>query len=168
MMELSELYKLRNFNKWVKDNVGGENLSLTVDLPSIEVKYPLKDMAALESKIYKYECKLTPEQLVVAFTKANKQAEELIEEEKQRLGWTNWISTSVLNFMGYGTHKEEAKAENEQEEIESIMKKLEDFDHVSETSSAIQEFSAKQDVLSEHLVLNIPLIQFSLVNKSMH
>ena len=61
MIELSELYKLKKFNKWLKDNVGGENMIMKVDLPSINQSYSLKDMDAVESKIYKFECKLTPE-----------------------------------------------------------------------------------------------------------
>ena len=55
---------------------------------------------------------------MVAFTKAEKQAEEMIEEEKKRLGWTNWISSSVMSFMGYGAQQEESKAKDEQEEFE--------------------------------------------------
>ena len=61
MIELSELYKIKKFNKWLKDNVNSENLIMTVNLPSLDLKYNLKDMLALESKIFKHECKLTPE-----------------------------------------------------------------------------------------------------------
>jgi len=32
--------------------------------------YVLKDLEEMEQKIFKLECKLTPEQMVVAFTKA--------------------------------------------------------------------------------------------------
>ena len=117
MIELSELYKIKKFNKWLKDNVGAENMIMKVDLPSIGQSYSLKDMASLEAKVYKYECKLTPEQLVVAYTKAEKQAEEMIEEEKKRLGWTSWISTSVKSFMGYGAQEEESKTKDEKEEF---------------------------------------------------
>jgi hypothetical protein len=35
MIELSELYKIKKFNKWLKDNVGAENMIMKVDLPSI-------------------------------------------------------------------------------------------------------------------------------------
>ena len=35
MIELSELYKMKKFNKWLKDNVGAENMIMKVDLPSI-------------------------------------------------------------------------------------------------------------------------------------
>jgi hypothetical protein len=54
---------------------------------------------------------------VVAYTKAEKQAEEMIEEEKKRLGWTSWISTSVKSFMGYGAQEEESKTKDEKEEF---------------------------------------------------
>jgi hypothetical protein len=47
------------------------------------------------------------------------------------------------------------------------MQKLEDFDKISDTSSVKHEKSGSM-ILSEHLAVNIPIIQFSLVNKSMH
>lgn len=62
----------------------------------------LKDMEEVAEKIYRLEAKLTPEQMVVAFTKAEKEAEDMIAEEKQRAGWTSWLSSSVMNIIGYG------------------------------------------------------------------
>ena len=96
----------------------------------------------------------------MAYTKAEKEAEEMIEEEKKRLGWTNWISSSVMSFMGYGAQKEESKHKNEEEDIQQIMKKIEEFDNFSETSSTIHEYTGKQEnmILSDHLALNIPII----------
>ena len=44
MIELSELYKIKKFNKWLKDNVGGENLKMDVDLSSVDISYTLKDL----------------------------------------------------------------------------------------------------------------------------
>ena len=42
----------------------------------------LKDMEEIAEKIYRLEAKLTPEQMVVAFTKAEQEAEDMITEEK--------------------------------------------------------------------------------------
>ena len=39
-------------------------------------------MEEVAEKIYRLEAKLTPEQMVVAYTKAEKEAEEMIAEEK--------------------------------------------------------------------------------------
>jgi hypothetical protein len=58
-------------------------------------------MDQLLDKVYQLECKLTPEQMVVAFTKAGREAKSMIEEQMKQAGWTNWISSSVRSFMGY-------------------------------------------------------------------
>jgi len=63
----------------------------------------LKDIVEQEEKIYILEGKLSPEQMVVAFTKAEKESKELIEKAKEKAGWTNWISSSVSNIFGYGS-----------------------------------------------------------------
>jgi hypothetical protein len=44
--------------------------------------------------------------MMVAFTKAEKEAQEMIEQEKQRAGWTSWLSSSVMTIIGYGSNQE--------------------------------------------------------------
>ncbi len=39
--------------------------------------------------------------MIVAFTKAEKDAEVLISEEKKKKGWSTWLSTSVMSMIGY-------------------------------------------------------------------
>jgi hypothetical protein len=39
--------------------------------------------------------------MIVAFTKAEKDVEVLISEEKKKKGWTNWLSSSVMSMIGY-------------------------------------------------------------------
>ena len=114
MVQLSELYKLKAFNKWIKDNYSSnihkDHMVFKVQLQQYDqneanwrtVTTELKDMEEVAEKIYRLEAKLTPEQMVVAFTKAEKEAEDMIAEEKQRAGWTSWLSSSVMNIIGYG------------------------------------------------------------------
>jgi hypothetical protein len=94
MVQLSELYKLKTFNKWIKDNYSSkihkDHMVFKVQLQQFDqdeanwktVTTELKDMEEVAEKIYRLEAKLTPEQMVVAFTKAEKEAEEMIAEEK--------------------------------------------------------------------------------------
>ena len=60
-------------------------------------------MLEIEDRIYRVETKLTAEQMVVAYTKAEKEALVLIEEFKIKAGWGNWISSSVMSMIGYGS-----------------------------------------------------------------
>lgn len=39
--------------------------------------------------------------MIVAYTKAEKDVEILINEEKKKSGWSNWLSSSVMNIIGY-------------------------------------------------------------------
>ena len=39
--------------------------------------------------------------MIVAFTKAEKDVEVLISEEKKKKGWSNWLSSSVMSMIGY-------------------------------------------------------------------
>ena len=136
--------------------------------------YEIKDKKALEDKIYKLECKLSPEQMVIAFTKADKEAEALIVEAKEKAGWGNWLSSSVMNIMGYSSTESGGKKQDqsqEEEEMKSLMQKLKEFE-ASETSSIQLDSGIQQKQehkrLSSHVTLAIPVIQLSLVNKSMH
>ena len=70
---------------------------------TLQKQYILRDTEDLELKIYKLECKLTPEQMVVAFTKAEKEAKDMIQTEKEKAGWSNWLSSSVMSIIGYGS-----------------------------------------------------------------
>ena len=71
-------------------------------------------------------------------------------------------------MMGYGGG--ETLTESTEEDMNVIMQKLKDFDNASQSSFAPKErHSQKQEHLNleSHLTLNIPVLQFSLVNKSM-
>ena len=94
----------------------------------------VKDQADIEVLVFRLETKLKAEQIVVAFTKAEKEAKLLIDKAKEKAGWTNWISSSVWNVIGYGSTPLEEGKDNTEEELNSIMKKLQEFDQ-SETSS---------------------------------
>ena len=60
---------------------------------------------------------MSPKDILVAFIKAEKQCKELIEEEKAKSGWGNWVKTSISSkistgvqslggIMGYGKTNE--------------------------------------------------------------
>ena len=94
-------------------------------------------MEEVAAKIYRLESKLTPEQMVVAFTKAEKEAQEMIEQEKKRCGWTSWLSSgasSVMTMIGYGSSQEanveKGNIAKQEKEIEELMKKMQEFEDV--------------------------------------
>ena len=66
-IELSELYKLRQFNNWIKENYS-ENLHHEYQIFKVDVgepcpiQYELNDMEDIAKKIYRLECKLGPKQ----------------------------------------------------------------------------------------------------------
>ena len=62
----------------------------------------LEDIA---ETIFKLERKLSAEQLVVAHTKAEKDAVKLIEDEKSRHGWGSWLGSMI----GYQYQKTSAE-----------------------------------------------------------
>lgn len=135
MVELCELYKLKQFNEWVKknysSNVQKEKMVFKVDLT--QDSYALENLQQLNEKIFKLECKLNPEQMVVAFTKAEKGSERMIHEEKQKAEWGNWISSSVMSFIGYGGQdRSQNQKSNEQteKEFEQLMSKVQEFDNL--------------------------------------
>ena len=84
-------------------------MKLTVDLSKIsneigmqkKLKYTFNDIEELNRKIFELEAKTTPEKMIVAYTKAEKDVEVLIIEEKKKSGWSNWLSSSVMNIIGY-------------------------------------------------------------------
>ena len=95
--------------------------------------YELENLQQLNDKIFKLECKLNPEQMVVAYTKAEKGSELMINEEKQKAEWGTWISSSVLSFIGYGGHDQsQNQKSNEQteKEFEALMSKVQEFDNL--------------------------------------
>lgn len=98
------LYKLKAFNTWIKANYSEklhkDHLLFKVDTQ--QNQYTLKDTEDLEQKIFSLECKLTPEQMVVAFTKAETEADQMIRTQKEQAGWSNWLSSSVMSIIGYG------------------------------------------------------------------
>ena len=186
MIELSQLYRIKQFNAWIKSNFK-QNIQKDHFIDKVEllepynVEYGIKDPVDLAQRVYKIECKLSAEQMVVAYTKAEKEADQLIEEKKQTVGWTSWISSSVMSFIGYShgdaSHEEGSSSvqQKEQEDIHLIMKKLEDFERISDSSSLPNQISrdastSKWDklMLDNHFALSIPVIQLSVVNKSMH
>ena len=114
MIELSELYKINHFNIWIKDNYR-DNIHKDHQIFKVvigepySINYELENMEDISKKIIKLECKLSAEQMVVAFTKAEKEAKVLIDEEKTKTGWSNWISSSISSsvmslsgIIGYG------------------------------------------------------------------
>ncbi len=48
------------------------------------MKYTFKDTEELNRKIFELESKTTPEKMIVAYTKAEKDVEVLINEEKKK------------------------------------------------------------------------------------
>lgn len=186
MIELSQLYRIKQFNAWIKSNfkqnIQKDHFIQRVELQDpYNIEYDIRDPADLAHRIFKIECKLSAEQMVVAYTKAEKEAHQLIEEKKETVGWTSWISSSVMSFMGYSQSdatQEDGSSlqqQKEQEDIHLIMKKLEDFERISDSSSLPNQISrdaakSKWDkmMLDNHFALSIPVIQLSVVNKSMH
>jgi len=82
-------------------------------------------MTELEEKVVQIERKLTPEQMVVAFTKAESDAKKMIEEHKQQAGWTNWLTGSMMNVLGYSSQTEkDSDPKKKEEEMKQIMQKL--------------------------------------------
>ena len=80
------------------------------------------DQAQIEILIYSLECKLTAEQMVVAFTKAEKDAEVLKEQFQQKQGMLNWVSSSVMSMMGYGGSEQETEnTGNPDQDMNTIM-----------------------------------------------
>lgn len=115
MIELSELYKLQEYNLWVKrtysDKVQKDHLILdyTVQLDEpVTVKLP--SFEAMEAKITRMESELSAEQMVVAFSKAEKDAKQLIDEDKKKSGWTSWMTSSMMSFMGYRAQNPQGKS----------------------------------------------------------
>ena len=91
MIELSQLYRIKQFNAWIKSNFK-QNIQKDHFIDKVEllepynVEYGIKDPVDLAQRVYKMECKLSAEQMVVAYTKAEKEADQLIEEKKQTVG----------------------------------------------------------------------------------
>ena len=46
--------------------------------------------------------------MVVAFTKAQNEADIIISQFKEKAGWTNWLSSSVMSIIGYGSSQDGA------------------------------------------------------------
>ena len=67
MIELCELYKIKTFNGWIKDNYSAnlqeEKMIQKVDLSDYQICYNLKDKSEVCTKIFKMECELSVEQI---------------------------------------------------------------------------------------------------------
>jgi len=161
MIELSVLYKLQEFNQWIKANYAAkiqrDHMIFKVELQQDQnaAGYELQNMEEVAAKIYRLEAKLTPEQMMVAFTKAEKEAQEMIEQEKQRAGWTSWLSSSVMTIIGYGSsqetneNSEKGNLSKQEKEIENLMKKMQEFENldassISNSDTNIQSSSKKE------------------------
>ena len=83
-----------------------------------KIKYTISNTEELNRKIFLIEAKITPEKMIVAFTKAENDAIKLIDELKQKSGWSNWISSSVRNIIGYGY----SNGSSQSQEIETFQK----------------------------------------------
>ena len=134
-----------------------------------DIQYELKNQQDLDLRIFKIENKLSPEQLVVAYSKAEKDGVDLIEKEKQRSGWTSWLSSSVMNFMGYGGQEEggdakdiQQKQKKEKEEMENLMRQIEELDRSETSSIAFRDTQASEGQenhpLSAHTSVTLPVI----------
>ena len=49
--------------------------------------------------------------MVVAFSKAEKDAKLLIEEDKKKSGWTSWMTSSMMSIIGYGAQSTTGKSQ---------------------------------------------------------
>ena len=117
--------------------------------------YQLQNMEEVAAKIYRFEAKLTPEQMMVAFTKAEKEAQEMIEQEKKRAGWTSWLSSSVMTIIVYGSsqetngNSEKGNLSKQEKEIENLMKKMQEFENLDASSIANSETNTQSSSKKE-------------------
>lgn len=60
----------------------------------------------------------------------------MIDDDKKRSGWTSWMTSSMMSFMGYGAQNLQDKSsehlqttyQETQGKMDEIMEKLEDFE----------------------------------------
>ena len=93
MVDLAQLYRLQAFNTWVLKNLPEKIHSDALKMGYGDRSY--ENIDQMEETIFKLERKLSAEQLVVAHTKAEKDALKLIEEEKSRHGWGSWLGSMI-------------------------------------------------------------------------
>jgi len=93
--------------------------------------------------------------MMVAFTKAEKEAHEMIEQEKQRAGWTSWLSSSVMTIIGYGSsqetneNSEKGNLSKQEKEIENLMKKMQEFENLDASSISNAETNTQSSSKKE-------------------
>lgn len=109
----------------------------------------------------------------------------MIDDDKKRSGWTSWMTSSMMSFMGYGAQHLQDKSSEQlqttyqenQAKMDEIMEKLEDFEKLeSQSSTAVTNTrdyfgssrTSKDRILSSHICLNVPIIQLAVVNKSLN
>ena len=75
-----------------------------------ELNYIIKDLEDINDRIWKIEIELAPEKWVVAYNKAEKDSEIMIEEDKKKSSWGNYLASSMWYYMGYNQDDSQDKS----------------------------------------------------------
>jgi hypothetical protein len=72
-------------------------------LSAVEIPITFQSIDALKKRIFVLETKLTAEQLVVAFLRAEKPAQEYIQKEAESASWRSWLPGMFKSSPTTGT-----------------------------------------------------------------
>jgi hypothetical protein len=95
MVQLSEILRLEKVNTYLKEIGRPKEVILTLgpNVPLLNGIRTYRSEQKLEVRKCHLQYKLTPEQIVVAITKAEKEAEIFIREYQQKSSLTGWVAS---------------------------------------------------------------------------
>ena len=117
-LELTELYRLEKINEYYK-SVGTKDRMLKLDekVGKFARFRAFRSEAMLERRRLHLEYKLTPEQIVVATKKAEKEAKVFTDDYQQRTGWRSWVPSMMTSSYWFGgSSGPEAKASQQDQD----------------------------------------------------
>jgi transglutaminase-like putative cysteine protease len=112
MIELSELMRLEKINAYFKEIGRHKEMILTLNPNVPGLIRTFRSEQKLEKRRFHLEYKLTPEQIVVAITKAEKEAKAYIVEYQQKSSLRGWV-TSMFKWSA-----EETKVQGDPNDVE--------------------------------------------------
>ena len=100
------MYRLEKINDYFKQ-MGSKERHLKVDDRIQNVRFrSYRNEELLAKRRSHLEYKLSPEQIVVAIKKADKESKTFIDDYQQRTGWRSWVPSIMKTSYWYGAKGE--------------------------------------------------------------
>lgn len=118
---------------------------------------------ALQLRIVHLETKLIPEQMIMAYLRAESPIAELLKQEQENQGWRSWIP---------GVFKGSRSQQPEQQDLEKAMDAYQSYEQLSERDELLSESDRTFDYTSPHMTkvhshfsVSIPRLEIAFVIK---